>query len=58
MVINIIGMIIGLMVSVFGLYYLIKEKEDKESKKIYGIITCIGCVIFVVMLIKLILALS
>ncbi len=53
MVISIIGIIIGALIAVFGLYYLVKEREDPESKKIYGIITAVGAVIFVAMLIKL-----
>ena len=55
MVISIIGMVIGAMIVVCGLYNLFKEKQDKESLKIYGIISGIGGIIFVVMLVKLIL---
>ena len=36
MTVSIVGTIIGLMVLVFGIYYLVKEKEDKESVKMYG----------------------
>lgn len=46
-----------IMVLVFGIYYLLKEKEDKESVKIYGVTTAIGAVIFVGMLISLIIKL-
>ncbi len=53
MIISIIGIVIGLVITGFGLYYLIKEKEDPESKKIYGIISGIGGVIFLGMLIRL-----
>lgn len=45
------------MVLVFGIYYLVKEKEDKESVKIYGVTTAIGAVVFVGMLISLIIKL-
>lgn len=54
MIISIIGMIIGVMVVAFGLYYLMKERHDKESFKIYGIISSIGGIVFVGMLVKLI----
>lgn len=54
MVISIIGMLIGIMVVVFGLYYLIKERDDSESRKIYSIISGIGGVVFIAMLVKLI----
>lgn len=57
MVISIIGMVIGAMIVVCGLYNLFKEKQDKESLKIYGIISGIGGIIFIVMLVKLILEL-
>ncbi len=53
MVISIIGAFIGALIAAFGLYYLVKEREDPKSKKIYGIISGIGGVIFIVMLIKL-----
>jgi len=53
MVISIIGMLIGIMVVVFGLYYLIKERDDSESRKIYSIISGIGGVVFIAMLVKL-----
>ena len=57
MIISIIGMLIGALVTGFGVYYLIKEKQDKESVKIYGIISGFGGVIFIGMLVKLILEL-
>ncbi|HAX83675.1 MAG TPA: hypothetical protein DCY15_04120 [Ruminococcaceae bacterium] len=58
MVVSIIGMVIGILVAIVGIYYLVKEKDDKESKKIYGIISGVGAAVFVGMLIKLILTLS
>ncbi len=33
MVYKIIGLIIGLLVLIAGIYYLVKEKNDPESKK-------------------------
>lgn len=46
MIIRIIGMLIGILVFIAGLYYLVKEgKNDKESKKIYTIITVVGVMI-------------
>lgn len=43
--IKIIGLLIGLLVLGFGLYYLVKEKDDKESWTIYTITTIVGAVI-------------
>ena len=48
MIIKIIGLLIGIMIFAFGLYYLIKEKADPESKKIYTITSIIGAVIAIV----------
>lgn len=46
--IKIIGIIIGVLISVAGIYYLVTEKEDKESKKIYSMITLVGIVVLVI----------
>ena len=35
-VITIIALIIGIMITGAGIYYLIKENGDPESKKIYS----------------------
>lgn len=51
--IKIIGILIGLLIFGFGLYYLVKEKEDKESHTIYTITTIIGAVIAIGALIVL-----
>ena len=48
MAVKIIGIIIGVLVLISGLYYLVKEKEDRESRKIYTIISIAGAVIAVV----------
>ena len=56
MITSILGMIIGLLVAIFGLYYLVKEKQDKESLKIYGIISGIGALVFICSLLYLIFA--
>ena len=45
MAVKIIGLIIGILVLVAGIYYLAKEKNDPESKKIYTIVSLIGGVI-------------
>lgn len=45
MIIKIIGFIISVMILGFGLYYLVKEKNDPESKKIYTVTSVIGAVI-------------
>lgn len=54
MIIQIIGILIGIAILIAGIYYLIKEKEDAESKKIYTVISVIGAVLVVVMVIWLI----
>lgn len=46
--IEITGLVIGLLILGGGLYYLIKEKDDAESRKIYSIASVIGVVIAVV----------
>ena len=42
MAFKIIGLIIGILVLVAGIYYLAKEKNDPESKKIYTIVSVLG----------------
>ena len=54
MIIEIIGLIIGLLVLGAGLFYLNKEKNDPESRKIYTIISIIGGVIALVCILLLI----
>ena len=51
MTVKIIGAVIGALVLGFGLFYLIKEKNDAESRKIYGITTAIGGILLAVMLV-------
>lgn len=46
-IIKIIGLLIGLLILGFGIYYLIKEKDDKESRTIYMVTTVVGAVIAV-----------
>ncbi len=55
MTVKIIGAVIGALILGFGLYYLIKEKNDPESRKIYGIISAIGGLLFIIMLILTVL---
>ena len=50
---NVIGLIIGILVLMGGLFYLIKENEDMESRKIYLITTLIGAAIAIVCAIKM-----
>ena len=45
MIAKILGIVIGLLILVAGLYYLAKEKDNAESRKIYGIASAIGAVI-------------
>lgn len=58
MTVKIIGAVIGALILGFGLYYLIKEKNDPESRKIYGIISAIGGLLFTIMLILTVLTIS
>lgn len=53
MVITVIGLLVGLVIFVAGIFYLHKEKEDAESRKIYGITAGAGGVIFVAMVLRL-----
>ncbi len=55
MIIKVIGMVIGVMLLVAGLYYLSKEKDDPESRKIYMIVSIVGLVVFAVALLMTIL---
>ena len=48
MAVKIIGLIIGILVLVAGIYYLVQEKDDRESKKIYSIVSAIGGIVAVV----------
>ncbi len=54
MTFKIIGLIIGILVLIAGIYYLVKEKDDPESKKIYSIISVIGALVSVVCVLMLI----
>lgn len=55
MAIKVIGIIIGILILCFGIYYLVKEKQDSESKKIYSIVSAIGIIITIVCAMLLIL---
>lgn len=54
MIITIIALVVGVMITGAGIYYLIQEKNDEESKKIYGITTVIGILICIGVIIKMI----
>lgn len=45
--IGMLGVIIGLMVTAAGVYYLTKEKNDKESVKIYSVISIAGLLVLI-----------
>ena len=45
MAIKIVGLIIGVLVLIAGIYYHTKEKHDPESRKIYTIFSVVGAVI-------------
>jgi len=53
MIINIIGLLIGIVILAAGLYYLLKEKSDPDSRKIYGIAVAVGIIITIFMAAKL-----
>ena len=55
MAVKIIGLIIGVLILAFGLYYRTKDKADAESRKIYAIISAIGGVVAVVCALLLLL---
>ena len=56
MFLKLIGLIIGALVLVAGIYYLAKEKADPESRKIYPVISIIGGVIAAACALLLVLA--
>ncbi len=56
MIIGIIGVIIGILLIVAGVYYFVKEKNDVESRKIYLITMIIGVVVTIVALCMCILS--
>lgn len=43
-----IGILIGLLLVIGGIYYLATNKKDAESNKIYGITSIIGVIVIVV----------
>lgn len=55
MIFNIIGLIVGVMILVAGVYYFIKEKDDKESRRIYSITSAVGIVIIVGLILRIII---
>lgn len=58
MVVNVIGIIIGILVLCAGIFYSIKEKSDKESLKIYAITAVIGAIVVVAFVVKTLLGLE
>lgn len=55
MSVKIIGLIIGILILVSGIYYLTRESNDPESKKIYTVVSIIGGIIAAVCVITLLL---
>ena len=55
MILQIIGLVIGMLVLGTGLYYRTKEKSDPESKKIYTAASGIGGVVALICLLVLVL---
>lgn len=56
MIFGIVGLVIGVLISVGGIFYLVKDGKDAESRKIYLIAAIAGAVIAVIMILKLIFA--
>ncbi len=56
MILKIIGLIVGIVILITGIFYLNKEKNDPESKKIYTVVSVIGAVIAAVCVPLLLLA--
>ena len=52
MILNIIGLAIGLLVMIAGIYYLKKEKNDADSRKIYMVTTVVGIIVVAVFVIR------
>lgn len=52
MILNIIGLAIGLLVMIAGIYYPKKEKNDADSKKIYTVTTIVGVIIVIAFVIR------
>jgi hypothetical protein len=55
-IITIIGLLIGISVTIAGGVYLRKEWTDKESRKIYSVFLGIGIAIMVGVIIKILVA--
>ena len=53
MVLNIIGLLIGIAILVAGIYYMVQDKDDAESKKIYQITAAVGAIIVSVVLLRM-----
>lgn len=58
MIVNVIGIIIGILVLCAGIFYGIKEKGDKESLKIYAITAVIGAIVVVAFVVKMLLSVA
>lgn len=58
MIINVIGMIIGILILCAGIFYCVKEKSDKESVKIYGITASIGVIVVVGFVVRILLSVA
>jgi len=54
--IQIFGLIIGILVLAAGIYYLNQNKNDAESRKIYGITAAVGAVVAVVCAVMLLVS--
>lgn len=58
MIINVVGMIIGILILCAGIFYSVKEKSDKESVKIYGITAIIGIIVVVGFIVRILLSVA
>lgn len=58
MIINVVGIIIGILILCAGIFYGVKEKSDKESVKIYGITAIIGVIVVVGFIVRILLTVA
>lgn len=58
MIINVVGIIIGILILCAGIFYGVKEKSDKESVKIYGITASIGIIVVVGFIVRILISVA
>ena len=53
-IMTILGLIVGVFLTVAGIYYFVQNKDNRESKRVYSVITAIGLLILISMVVKII----